>query len=82
MSYNDPMASLCGARSRSRAGKPCKRFAGPNGRCSNHGGHSTGPKTLEGKERQRKSVLKHGYYSKEAIAERKKVGALLKNHIY
>ncbi len=39
----------CGART--RRGKPCKRKALQNGRCPNHGGLSTGPKTREGKLR-------------------------------
>lgn len=78
MSCNNPMTPLCGARSRSNGGKPCRRVAGPNGRCSNHGGRSTGPKTPEGKERQRRAVMKHGYWSKSAIAERKAVQEYLK----
>ena len=40
----------CGAFARS-TGKPCKRKALSNGRCKNHGGMSTGPKTQEGKAR-------------------------------
>ena len=36
-----------------------------------HGGLSTGPKTLEGIERIRQAVTKHGRYSKQAIAVRK-----------
>jgi hypothetical protein len=38
----------CGAYARS-TGQPCKAKALPNGRCKNHGGMSTGPKTPEGK---------------------------------
>lgn len=38
----------CGAFARS-TGKPCKAKALTNGRCKNHGGMSTGPKTLEGR---------------------------------
>ena len=40
----------CGAFARS-TGEPCKRKALANGRCKNHGGMSTGPKTQEGKAR-------------------------------
>ena len=41
---------LCGART--RAGHPCKRKGlGRGGRCPNHGGASTGPKTQEGRAR-------------------------------
>lgn len=39
----------CGAHARS-TGAPCKAKALPNGRCKLHGGLSTGPKTLEGKQ--------------------------------
>ena len=41
---------LCGART--RAGHPCKRRGlGRGGRCANHGGASTGPRTMEGRQR-------------------------------
>ena len=39
----------CGAQT--REGSPCKRLALRNGRCCNHGGKSTGPKTEAGKAR-------------------------------
>ena len=63
----------CGAYARS-TGKPCQAKALPNGRCKNHGGMSTGPKTTEGREaiaeatrqrmtsEQRKRVL-DGFYA-------------------
>jgi hypothetical protein len=38
---------MCGAITR-LDGHPCLRMALGNGRCPNHGGLSTGPKTLEG----------------------------------
>ena len=38
---------VCGARTR-LDGHPCKRKALANGRCPNHGGMSTGPKTPGG----------------------------------
>ena len=38
----------CGAHARS-TGNPCQAKAMSNGRCKNHGGMSTGPKTLEGR---------------------------------
>ena len=45
-----PMKSICG--SRTRAGTPCQRkLLLKGGRCPNHGGNSTGPRTPEGKER-------------------------------
>ena len=40
----------CCAHARS-TGNPCKAKAMPNGRCKNHGGMSTGPKTLAGRSR-------------------------------
>jgi DNA-binding transcriptional regulator YiaG len=40
---------LC--RARTRRGDPCQRTALPNGRCANHGGKSTGPRTRQGRER-------------------------------
>jgi hypothetical protein len=39
----------CGAYARS-TGKPCKAQSLANGRCKNHGGMSTGPKTPEGRQ--------------------------------
>ena len=39
----------CGART--RRGTPCKPVALPSGRCPNHGGLSTGPRTPAGKRR-------------------------------
>lgn len=38
----------CGAYARS-TGQPCKAQALANGRCRNHGGLSTGPRTPEGR---------------------------------
>ncbi len=40
---------MCGART--RRGTACQAKALKNGRCRNHGGLCTGPKTAEGKER-------------------------------
>ena len=63
----------CGAYARS-TGNPCQAKALPNGRCKNHGGMSTGPKTPEGSKAiaeatrqrmvsgQRKRVLE-GFYA-------------------
>lgn len=41
--------TMCGAHART-TGAPCKAKALPNGRCKLHGGMSTGPKTLEGRQ--------------------------------
>ena len=64
----------CGAKT--RAGHPCGRYAMPNGRCRMHGGLSTGPKTPEGMERIRRSNWKHGRFSAEAKAERRRLREL------
>ena len=42
-------SSPCGART--RAGAACRRMALANGRCPNHGGLSSGPRTSEGRRR-------------------------------
>jgi len=49
-----------------------------NGRCRLHGGLSTGPKTLEGIERIRRAVTKHGRYTKAARAERSEFRELIR----
>src|SRR5512132_2674781 len=67
-------APRCGARSK-RTGKPCRAAAMPNGRCKVHGGKSTGPRTPKGLEHSRRANWKHGYYSREAKAERSLVRA-------
>jgi len=50
-----------------------------NGRCRMHGGKSTGPRTPEGLERSRKANFRHGFYSREMIAERKYVRQILRS---
>src|SRR5262249_43827339 len=69
-------APRCGARSKG-TGKPCRAAAMPNGRCKVHGGKSTGPRTPEGLERSKRARWKHGYYSREAKAERSRVRAAI-----
>jgi hypothetical protein len=65
-------APRCGARN--RAGHPCRAPAmRGKARCQMHGGKSTGPRTLAGRERAAKASLTHGYYTSEAIAERRRV---------
>ena len=59
----------CGAKTRS--GKPCRSPAMPNGRCRIHGGKAGAPKGS-------RNAFKHGHYSAEAVANRRKVGALLR----
>jgi hypothetical protein len=57
---------------RTRRGTPCKSPAMANGRCRMHGGMSPGA------PKGNKNALKHGFYSADAIANRLKVGALLR----
>ena len=62
----------CTAMSK-RSGEQCKKPALKTSRtqkCEFHGGRSTGPKTAEGKARQRAAVLKTGDYTKEAMEDR------------
>jgi hypothetical protein len=56
---------LCGAQT--RQGRPCIATALANGRCRNHGGASTGPKTAEGRV---KSLVRLKQYQ-----QRRKAGA-------
>lgn len=53
-----PLRQPCGAWAR-QAGRPCRNYAGPNGRCRFHGGRSRPP-------RGNKNGQKHGRYSIEA----------------
>lgn len=55
----------CGAKNRS--GKPCQKWAMPNGRCANHGGKSTGP------PKGSRNAWKHGIYSSALSDEEKKL---------
>ncbi len=61
-------APRCGAKT--RRGTACQSPAMRNGRCRMHGGASTGPKTAKGIERIRRAQLKHGWYTKQAKAQR------------
>ena len=70
-------APRCGAKK--RCGKACEAPAMPNGRCRLHGGKSTGPRTAEGLERCRTANWKHGFYSKQSLAERRQVRELIRN---
>jgi len=68
---------LCGARARQNNNEPCRQPAMANGRCRLHGGKCTGPKTVEGKKRAAMANLKHGRYTKEAVAERARIRNML-----
>jgi glucans biosynthesis protein len=64
------LSPRCGAKT--RKGMPCQCPAMPNGRCRIHGGVSPGA------PKGNRNALKHGLYSAEAVANRRKVGALLR----
>jgi hypothetical protein len=55
-----------------------------NGRCRWLGGltpqHNSGPKTEEGKMRQKMGSWKHGLRSKEAIAEKSEIRNMMKHY--
>jgi hypothetical protein len=74
------MTRECGAKARTNNHKPCRQPAMANGRCRLHGGLSTGPKTPEGKQKARQAVLKHGFYTKVCIEERREMYYLLKKY--
>jgi hypothetical protein len=57
----------CGAKT--RPGHPCGHYAMKNGRCRFHGGKSKGAKN---------PPIKHGRYTKKAIANNKCLSELLK----
>ena len=60
----------CGAKT--RTGNHCRRPAYKhNGRCSLHGGLSTGPKTQSGRDRISKTNLNHGKFIKSKLTEKK-----------
>jgi hypothetical protein len=65
----------CGART--KAGTPCQRPAVKRtGRCTRHGGNSTGPRTEEGRARIAAAQTVHGKQTKEARAEAKRRAAV------
>ena len=53
---------------------PSMRSAG-RAVCARHGGKSTGPKTEAGRRRIAAANLKHGLYTKTAIAQRQEIAA-------
>lgn len=60
----------CGART--KVGTPCQRAAVKRtGRCTRHGGKSTGPRTVEGRARIAAAQTAHGRLTKEKRAEAK-----------
>jgi hypothetical protein len=73
---NNPMqlslhrASKC--RARTRSGHPCQTSAMPNGRCQMHGGMSPGA------PKGNKNAFRHGRYTADAIARRRKISGLIR----
>jgi hypothetical protein len=51
------MKKQCGAKTRKDT--PCRAKALDNGRCRNHGGMSTGPKTPEGKAKSLANLIQY-----------------------
>jgi hypothetical protein len=58
--------AICGAKSRSNYGLPCKLSPMENGRCRFHGG---------------KTPIKHGRYSKKIISEKKRFKEFMLNYV-
>jgi hypothetical protein len=70
---------FCGARCKRDKNRLCRQPCIKNrSKCRMHGGMSTGPKTIEGKKRSSIAPLKHGMFTKFAIAEKLKVREMLK----
>jgi hypothetical protein len=65
------LSRRCGARTRS--GSPCRSVAMPNGRCRMHGGMSAGA------PKGNKNAFKHGRYTVEAVATRRRIAKLLRD---
>jgi hypothetical protein len=62
--------ALCGEKTKN--GLPCKAPAMTNGKCRWHGGRNRGA------PRGNKNAVKHGYYTAEAIKERRRERELMK----
>ncbi len=69
-------APRCGAKT--RQGTACRCPAMPNGRCRLHGGHSTGPRTVEGLERIREARTTHGLRTERSIRFRRESNDILR----
>ena len=70
----NPFAHLPPCEAKTRAGTPCKRPAGPKGRCYYHGGAPG-----SGAPKGNKNRLVHGRYTREAIEERQNTRALIRD---
>ena len=65
------LSQRCGAQT--RRGRLCRSPAMTNGRCRMHGGKSPGA------PRGNKNALKHGLYTADSIADRRKIAALIRS---
>jgi glucans biosynthesis protein len=65
------IVSCCGARTRS--GKPCRSYSMANGRCRMHGGRGSGAP-----QGSRNGNWRHGGSTKEGLAERRQLRALVR----
>jgi hypothetical protein len=79
----DWQGKRCGARA--KGGDPCQRPAvARTGRCPNHGGKSTGPRTKDGIARIVAAKTKHGRLTKQKRLEAKaqaKVGRQVRTEL-
>lgn len=57
---------LCNAMSK-RTGELCKNLARANGKCRNHGGNNTGPKTKEGRKKISETIAKRNFKTGEHV---------------
>ena len=77
------MLRLCGAKARTNGKQPCRQPAMANGRCRLHGGltpkHNPGPKTTQGRLKQKMASWKYGLRSKEALEERRGIRKIIKD---
>ena len=65
----------CGAKT--RRGTDCRRPAyKQNGRCGLHGGKATGARTPEGLQRISEANLKHGRYTKDKLARKRRAAGV------
>jgi len=60
-----PMHHCAKCHAKTRSGKPCQSPSMKNGRCRMHGGKS------KGAPKGNQNAYKHGFYSADAIADRK-----------
>src|SRR5258705_13924014 len=74
--FSWPKSAILKCAAKTRTGEPCKRRGvGKGGRCRNHGGMSTGPKTLEGRKRM-SSAQPHRWIMYRLLKEREERQAL------